>query len=614
MSTEGGQKAQPDLEGVPHTGEAVLPDGHLVEPQADDFQHARAAPSDPHWFKRAVFYEVLVRAFADLDGNGTGDLKGLTSKLDYVEWLGVDCLWLPPFYASPLRDGGYDISDFRAVLPEFGTVEDFVALLDAAHRRGIRVITDLVMNHTSDQHPWFQESRRDPDGPYGDFYVWSDDDSRYPDARIIFVDTEASNWTYDPVRGQFYWHRFFAHQPDLNFENLEVCEAMIDVLRFWLDLGIDGFRLDAVPYLFEEEGTDCENLPRTHEFLKRCRKVVDDEYPDRVLLAEANQCPTDVVEYFGDPAVGGDECHMAFHFPLMPRIFMAVRRESRFPISEILAQTPPIPSGAQWGIFLRNHDELTLEMVTDEERDYMYAEYASDPRMKANIGIRRRLAPLLDNDRNQLELFTALLLSLPGSPVLYYGDEIGMGDNIWLGDRDSVRTPKQWTPDRNAGFSSCDPGRIYLPVIMDPVYGYQAVNIEAQSNSAQSLLNWTRRMIHVRHEHPAFGLGSFTELGSSNPSVLAYLRQCPAGQCRVPRAAADPDDDPDDLVICVNNLSRFPQPVELDLSEHAGSVPVELTGGVGFPPIGELPYLLTLPGHGFYWFQITRPDSEWEAM
>jgi maltose alpha-D-glucosyltransferase / alpha-amylase len=593
MSAELRIESNPDLERVPHTGEAVLPDGYLVEPQADDFKHATAAPADPHWYKRAVFYEVLVRAFHDHDGNGTGDLIGLTSKLDYLEWLGIDCLWLPPFYASPLRDGGYDISDFRAVLPEFGTVEDFVVLLDEAHKRGIRVITDLVMNHTSDQHPWFQESRRDPDGPYGDYYVWSDNDTAYSEARVIFVDTETSNWTYDPVRGQFYWHRFFSHQPDLNYKNPEVGEAMIDVLRFWLDLGIDGFRLDAVPYLFEEEGTNCENLPRTHEFIKNCRKVVDDEYPGRVLLAEANQWPADVVEYFGDPAVGGDEAHMAFHFPLMPRIFMAVRRESRFPITEILAQTPPIPSGAQWGIFLRNHDELTLEMVTDEERDYMYAEYASDPRMKANIGIRRRLAPLLDNDRNQQELFSALLLSLPGSPVLYYGDEIGMGDNIWLGDRDAVRTPMQWTPDRNAGFSSCDPGRIYLPVIMDPVYGYQAVNVEAQSNSSQSLLNWTRRMIHVRHEHPAFGLGDFTELGSSNPSVLAYRRNYV-----------------DDLVICVNNLSRFPQPVELDLSEHMDGVLVELTGGVCFPPIGELPYLLTLAGHGFYWFKIILPDPE----
>jgi maltose alpha-D-glucosyltransferase/alpha-amylase len=590
-STDLRAQPNPDLQGIPHTGEAVLPDGYLVEPQAEDFEHAKAVPTDPQWYKRAVFYEVLVRAFHDHDGNGTGDLLGLTKKLDYLKWLGIDCLWLPPFYASPLRDGGYDISDFRAVLPEFGTVEDFVILLNEAHKRGIRVITDLVMNHTSDQHPWFQESRRDPKGPYGDYYVWSDVDTGYAEARIIFVDAETSNWTYDPVRGQFYWHRFFSHQPDLNYENPEVGEAMIDVLRFWLDLGIDGFRLDAVPYLFEEEGTNCENLPRTHEFLKRCRKVIDDEYPGRVLLAEANQWPADVVEYFGDPAGGGDEAHMAFHFPLMPRIFMAVRRETRFPISEILAQTPPIPSGAQWGIFLRNHDELTLEMVTDEERDYMYSEYVKDPRMRANIGIRRRLAPLLDNDRNQLELFTALLLSLPGSPVLYYGDEIGMGDNIWLGDRDSVRTPMQWAPDRNAGFSRCDPGRIYLPVIMDPVYGYQAVNVEAQSAAAQSLLNWTRRMIQVRREHPAFGLGDFTELGCSNPSVLAYRRH-------------HTNAHENDLVICVNNMSRFPQPVELDLSEHQGGVLFELTGGVRFPPIGELPYLLTLPGHGFYWFQI----------
>ncbi|MEV6444508.1 MULTISPECIES: maltose alpha-D-glucosyltransferase [unclassified Amycolatopsis] len=599
------EEARPDaalgLDGVPHTGEAMTADGMLVEPQAGDFRSAQQAPSNPEWFKGAVFYEVLVRAFADSNGDGTGDLRGLAGRLDYLAWLGIDCLWLPPFYASPLRDGGYDISDFRAVLPEFGSVEDFVFLLNEAHRRGIRVITDLVLNHTSDAHPWFQQSRSDPDGPYGDYYVWSDDDSRYADARIIFVDTETSNWTYDPVRGQFYWHRFFSHQPDLNFENVDVQNAMIDTLRFWLDLGIDGFRLDAVPYLFEQEGTNCENLPRTHEFLKRCRKVVDDEYPGRILLAEANQWPSDVVEYFGDPAVGGDECHMAFHFPLMPRIFMAVRRESRFPISEILTQTPTIPSGAQWGIFLRNHDELTLEMVTDEERDYMYAEYAKDPRMKANIGIRRRLAPLLDNDRNQQELFTAMLLSLPGSPVLYYGDEIGMGDNIWLGDRDAVRTPMQWTPDRNAGFSSCDPGRIYLPVIMDPVYGYQGLNVEAQSNNASSLLNWTRRMIEVRKQHHAFAEGEFIDLGGSNPSVLAYKRQW-----RRP-------DGGEDVVLCVNNLSRFPQPVELDLSAHRGCTPVELTGGVRFPSIGDLSYLLTLPGHGFYWFQLTSPGDEGEA-
>jgi maltose alpha-D-glucosyltransferase/alpha-amylase len=589
------------LDGVPHTGEAITADGMLVEPQAEDFRSAKLAPSNPAWFKGAVFYEVLVRAFSDSNGDGTGDLRGLAGRLDYLEWLGVDCLWLPPFYASPLRDGGYDISDFRAVLPEFGSVEDFVYLLDEAHKRGLRVITDLVLNHTSDAHPWFQQSRAEPDGPYGNYYVWSDDDSRYADARIIFVDTETSNWTYDPVRGQFYWHRFFSHQPDLNYENPDVQEAMLDVLRFWLNLGIDGFRLDAVPYLFEQEGTNCENLPRTHEFLKRCRKVVDDEYPSRVLLAEANQWPSDVVEYFGDPAVGGDECHMAFHFPLMPRIFMAVRRESRFPISEILAQTPTIPDGAQWGIFLRNHDELTLEMVSDEERDYMYAEYAKDPRMKANIGIRRRLAPLLENDTNQQELFTAMLLSLPGSPVLYYGDEIGMGDNIWLGDRDAVRTPMQWTPDRNAGFSGCDPGRIYLPVIMDPIYGYQAINVEAQLNSSPSLLNWTRRMIEVRKQHHAFAEGEFIDLGGSNPSVLAYKRRW-----------LRPDGH-QDVVLCVNNLSRFPQPVELDLSEHRGSTPVELTGGVRFPAIGELSYLLTLPGHGFYWFQLVEAGDDGDS-
>jgi maltose alpha-D-glucosyltransferase/alpha-amylase len=589
------------LDGVPHTGEAITADGMLVEPQAEDFRSAEQAPKNPDWFKGAVFYEVLVRAFSDSNGDGTGDLRGLAGRLDYLELLGVDCLWLPPFYASPLRDGGYDISDFRAVLPEFGSVEDFVYLLDEAHKRGIRVITDLVLNHTSDAHPWFQQSRAEPNGPYGDYYVWSDDDSRYSDARIIFVDTETSNWTYDPVRGQFYWHRFFSHQPDLNYENPDVQEAMLDVLRFWLNLGIDGFRLDAVPYLFEQEGTNCENLPRTHEFLKHCRKVVDDEFPGRVLLAEANQWPSDVVEYFGDPAVGGDECHMAFHFPLMPRIFMAVRRESRFPISEILAQTPKIPDGAQWGIFLRNHDELTLEMVSDEERDYMYAEYAKDPRMKANIGIRRRLAPLLENDTNQQELFTAMLLSLPGSPVLYYGDEIGMGDNIWLGDRDAVRTPMQWTPDRNAGFSGCDPGRIYLPVIMDPIYGYQAINVEAQLNNASSLLNWTRRMIEVRKQHHAFAEGEFIDLGGSNPSVLAYKRRW-----------IRPDGG-QDVVLCVNNLSRFPQPVELDLSEHRDSTPVELTGGVRFPKIGELSYLLTLPGHGFYWFQLVDASDEGDS-
>jgi maltose alpha-D-glucosyltransferase/alpha-amylase len=543
---------------------------------------------DPLWYKRAVFYEVLIRGFNDSNDDGTGDIRGLTEKLDYLQWLGVDCIWLLPIFESPLRDGGYDISDYMSILPEFGDLGDFVEMVDEAHKRGIRVIADLVMNHTSDQHPWFLASRSDPDGPYGDFYVWSDNDDRYQDARIIFVDTETSNWSWDAVRGQYYWHRFFSHQPDLNFENPAVQEAMLEVLRFWLDLGIDGFRLDAVPYLFEEEGTNCENLPRTHEYLRRVRKEVDSKYADRVLLAEANQWPADVVQYFGDD----DECHMAFHFPLMPRIFMAVRRESRYPISEILAQTPPIPPNSQWGIFLRNHDELTLEMVTDEERDYMYSEYAKDPRMKANIGIRRRLAPLLDNSRDQMELFTSLLLSLPGSPVLYYGDEIGMGDNIYLGDRDGVRTPMQWSPDRNAGFSKADPQRLYLPLILDPVYGYQALNVEAEQRLNTSFLWWVKRMLEVRKTHPVFGLGSFEELGSSNPSVLAYVREFG-----------------DDRVLCVANLSRFAQPVELDLRRFQDCVPVELLGGVAFPRVGELPYLLTIAGHGFYWFALTSAEA-----
>jgi maltose alpha-D-glucosyltransferase/alpha-amylase len=548
-------------------------------------------PRDPQWYKRAVFYEVLVRAFSDSDGDGTGDLRGLTSKLDYLAWLGVDCLWLPPFFASPLRDGGYDVSHFTEVLPEFGTLGDFVEFVDAAHERGMRVVIDFVMNHTSDQHPWFQASRSDPTGPFGDFYVWSDTDAGYADARIIFVDTETSNWTFDPIRRQYYWHRFFSHQPDLNFENPNVQDAVLEALRFWLDLGIDGFRLDAVPYLFEQEGTNCENLPATHAFLKRVRKEIDRLYPDRVMLAEANQWPEDVVDYLGDPEVGGDECHMAFHFPVMPRLFMGVRRESRFPISEILERTPPIPSTCQWGIFLRNHDELTLEMVTDEERDYMYSEYAQDPRMKANVGIRRRLAPLLDNDQGQIRLFTALLLSLPGSPVLYYGDEIGMGDNIWLADRDGVRTPMQWTPDRNAGFSTCDPGRLYLPAVADPVYGYQVTNVEAALRSTSSLLHWTHRMLQVRKEHPAFGLGAYADLGGTNPAVLAFVRT-----------------HGEDVVLCVNNLSRFPQPTELDLSAYEGRRPIELSGGVEFPRVGELSYLLTLAPYGFYWLRLRKED------
>ncbi len=551
----------------------------------------------PEWFKTAVFYEVLVRSFRDSDGDGTGDFAGLTEKLDYLAWLGVDCLWIPPFFPSPLRDGGYDVADFAGVLPEVGTVESFHEFLDAAHARGIRVIIDFVMNHSSDQHEWFQQSRRDPDGPYGDFYVWSDTNELYDDARIIFVDTEPSNWTWDPVRGQYYWHRFFSHQPDLNFDNPAVEQAIFEALDFWLDMGLDGFRLDAVPYLYEREGTDGENLPETHALLRRLRRHVDEKYPGRVLLAEANQWPADVVDYFGDAETGGDECHMCFHFPVMPRLFMAVRRESRYPISEILEETPAIPDGCQWGIFLRNHDELTLEMVTEDDRDYMWQEYAKDPRMKANIGIRRRLAPLLENDTNQIELFTAMLLSLPGSPVLYYGDEIGMGDNIWLGDRDGVRTPMQWTPDRNAGFSGATPGKLFLPVIQDPVYGFQAVNVEAEVENPSSLLHWTRRMLMARRRHHAFGLGTFVDLGGSNPSVLTYVRE---------HATESGDRD---VVLCVNNLSNYPQPVELDLRRYEGWQPVELLGGVPFPTIGELPYLLTLTGHGFYWLRLTEPEQ-----
>ena len=576
--------------GVP--GDSSAPAAELELPPVPQTGSPGEESHDPLWYQRAVFYEVLIRGFADSNGDGTGDLRGLTSKLDYLQWLGIDCLWLLPIYESPLRDGGYDISDYLKVLPEFGDLGDFVELVDGAHRRGMRIVADLVMNHTSDQHPWFLASREDPDGPFGDFYVWSDTDDRYPDARIIFIDTEKSNWTWDPVRGQYYWHRFFSHQPDLNFESPAVQDAMLEVLRFWLDLGLDGFRLDAVPYLYVRDGTNGENLPETHAYLKRVRAEVDARYADKVLLAEANQWPSDVVEYFGDASTGGDECHMAFHFPLMPRIFMAVRRESRYPISEIMAQTPKIPSNCQWGIFLRNHDELTLEMVSDEERDYMYNEYAKDPRMKANIGIRRRLAPLLDNSRDQMELFSSLLLSLPGSPVLYYGDEIGMGDNIYLGDRDGVRTPMQWSPDRNAGFSTCDPARLYLPVLMDPVYGYQALNVEAEMRQADSLLWWTKRMIDIRKRHPVFGLGSYEELSATNPSVLAYVREFG-----------------DDRVLCVANLSRFPQPVELDLRRFAGFRPVEMTGEVSFPNIGELPYLLTMPGHGHFWFALTPGDE-----
>ena len=553
---------------------------------------AQATPwfeSNPLWFKTATFYEIHVRGFYDGNADGSGDFRGLTDKLDYLEWLGIDCVWLLPMYESPLRDGGYDIADFGKIHPDYGTLDDVRDFVESAHQRGIRVIADLVMNHTSSDHPWFQESRSSPDSPKRNWYVWSDSADRYKDARVIFVDSEASNWTWDERAGAYFWHRFFSHQPDLNYDEPEVQEAMLGVLRFWLELGLDGFRLDAVPYLFQREGTNCENLPETHAFLRRVRCTVDAEYPDRVLLAEANQWPEDVVEYFG----AGDECHMAFHFPVMPRMFMALRREEAAPIVEILQRTPEIPDSCQWGLFLRNHDELTLEMVTDEERDYMYAEYARDLRMKINVGIRRRLAPLLDNGRDEIELLTAIMFSLPGSPILYYGDEIAMGDNIYLGDRDGVRTPMQWTGDRNGGFSRADFAQLYSPPLMDPVYGFQAVNVEAQLRTPTSLLRWLRRFIGLRREHPVFGLGSYAALTPSNPRIYAHLR------C-----------SEKDVVLCVHNLARTAQAVELDLSAYEGCHPVEMFGNTRFPRIGELPYLLTLAPRGFFWFLLVEADGE----
>ncbi|HEX2241613.1 MAG TPA: maltose alpha-D-glucosyltransferase [Actinomycetota bacterium] len=543
---------------------------------------------DPLWFKTAVFYEAYVRSFYDSNADGFGDFRGLIEKLDYLEWLGIDCIWLLPFFQSPLRDGGYDISDFYSILPEYGNLNDFVEFMDQAHSRGIRVISDFVVNHTSDQHPWFQESRK-PGSPKRDWYVWSETNERYLDARVIFVDTEKSNWTWDEEAGAFYWHRFFSHQPDLNYDNEEVQEQMLAALRFWLDLGLDGIRLDAVPYLFEREGTNCENLPETHAFLKRIRSEIDKSYDNIVLLAEANQWPADVIQYFGDD----DECHMCFHFPLMPRMFMAARRQVRYPVVEILEQTPEIPPGCQWGIFLRNHDELTLEMVTDEERDYMYNEYAKDPRMKLNLGIRRRLAPLLDNSRDTMELFHAMLLSLPGTPIVYYGDEIGMGDNIFLGDRDGVRTPMQWSGDRNAGFSRADFAQLYLPLLLDPVYGYPGVNVEAELRNPSSFLQWFRRLLAVRKQHPVFGLGSFEVLHPENPAIFGYVRTYG-----------------DDVVLCVNNLAARAQAAELDLSPWQGMYPIELLGRERFPRVGELPYLLTFASHGFYWFQLAREEPQ----
>ena len=549
-----------------------------------------AATTDQLWFKDAIIYQLHVKSFFDSNGDGIGDFPGLISKLDYIADLGANVIWLLPFYPSPRLDDGYDISAYREVHSDYGTLADFRDFVREAHARNIRVITELVVNHTSDQHPWFQRARRaKPTSPWRNFYVWSRTDQKYAGTRIIFVDTERSNWTWDPVAGAYYWHRFYSHQPDLNFDNPHVLKAVLSVMRYWLQLGVDGLRLDAVPYLVEREGTNNENLPETHQILKRFRAEVDRAFPDRVLLAEVNQWPEDVKEYFGE----GDECHMAFHFPLMPRMYMAIAREDRFPISDIMRQTPPIPETCQWAVFLRNHDELTLEMVTDTERDYLWQTYAADRRARINLGIRRRLAPLLERDRRRNELMNSLLLSMPGTPVIYYGDEIGMGDNIHLGDRDGVRTPMQWSPDRNGGFSRADPAALVLPMIMDPLYGYGAVNVEAQGRDPHSLLNWMRRMLAVRGRHPAFGRGKLTLLYPKNRKVLAYLRQYR-----------------DDTLLCVANVAHSPQAVELDLSQFAGRVPVELNAGSVFPPIGELTYLLTLPPYGFYWFALATESDQ----
>ncbi len=550
---------------------------------------SRSVGPEPGWYKDAIIYELHVRAFADSDGNGIGDFAGLTSRLDYLQDLGVTAIWLLPFYPSPLRDDGYDIADYTGVNPSYGTRRDVRRFIDEAHKRGLKVITELVLNHTSDQHAWFQRARKAPPGSeHRDFYVWSDTPDKYAEARIIFQDFETSNWTYDPVARQYYWHRFYSHQPDLNFDNPTVHEALIKVVDRWFDLGVDGMRLDAVPYLYEREGTNCENLPETHDFLKKIRAHVDEHYPGRMLLAEANQWPEDSIQYFGD----GDSCHMAFHFPLMPRLFMAVRMEDRFPVIDILQQTPEIPEPCQWAIFLRNHDELTLEMVTDEERDYMYRSYASDREMRINLGIRRRLAPLLDNNRRKIELMNGLLFSLPGTPVVYYGDEIGMGDNVYLGDRDSVRTPMQWSSDRNAGFSQANPQRLFLPVIIDPEYHYETVNVESHQANPSSLYWWMKRLIAHRKRHDVFGRGDLVFLHPDNPRVLAFLRR-----------------HGDEHVLIVANLSRFSQPVELDLSEYEGQSPVEMFGQTPFPAIGELPYFFTLGPHAFHWFLLKRPAS-----
>jgi maltose alpha-D-glucosyltransferase / alpha-amylase len=546
----------------------------------------RRTTNDPLWYKDAIIYELPVKSFYDGNADGIGDFRGLHEKLDYLEQLGVTCLWLLPFFPSPLKDDGYDIADYTAVHASYGTLDDFKLFLQAAHDRGLRVVIELVLNHTSDQHPWFQRARSAPPGSVErNFYVWSDTDQKFSDARIIFVDTERSNWSWDTVAQAYYWHRFFHHQPDLNFDNPAVVREIEAILDFWLDLGVDGYRLDAVPYLIERDGTNCENLPETHAIIKEIRRHVDAGGPGRMLLAEANQLPADVRAYFGD----GDECHMAYHFPVMPRIFMALHSEDRQPITEVMERTPEIPEPCQWALFLRNHDELTLEMVTDDERDYMYLAYSLDPQARLNLGIRRRLAPLVGNSRRRIELLNALLLSLPGTPILYYGDEIGMGDNLYLGDRNGVRTPMQWTSDRNGGFSRADAARLYSPVLMDAVYGYQAVNVEAEESDTASLLYWMRNMIRLRKQFKVFGRGSIEFLSPANRKVLAYVRRYR-----------------EDIILCVANLARSVQPAELDVSAFAGLIPVEMLGYTEFPVIGTAPYFLTLGPSGFYWFELQR--------
>jgi maltose alpha-D-glucosyltransferase/alpha-amylase len=549
--------------------------------------------TDPLWYKDAIVYELHVRAFKDGNGDGVGDFSGLIQRLDYLQDLGVTCLWLLPFFPSPLKDDGYDISDYLRVHPMYGTIDDFRAFLSAAHDRDMQVMIELVINHTSDQHPWFQTARQVLDSPEHGFYVWSDTDQKYKDARIIFTDTERSNWTWDPVARQYYWHRFFSHQPDLNYDNPRVVEEVLKIMRYWLDMGVDALRVDAVPYLVERDGTNCENLPETHTVIKKLRQAIDAEYSSRMLLAEANQWPTDVRPYFGD----GDEFHMAFHFPLMPRIYMALRQEDRLPITDILAETPAIPDICQWGLFLRNHDELTLEMVTSDERDYMYLAYSADPRMRINLGIRRRLAPLVDNNRRRIELLISLLLSFPGTPILYYGDEIGMGDNIYLGDRNGVRTPMQWNGDRNAGFSTANPARLFSPIIMDPVWGYEAINVEAQQSDPSSLLNWMRNMIALRKLFRVFGRGTIDFLEPLNRKVLAYLRHYE-----------------EEHILCVANLSRFAQPADLDLSRLEGTIPVEMLGYVEFPMIERQPYRLTLAPYSFLWLELQRKPERMQPQ